>query len=96
MSISFIEQTNHAGRLEQLKELWHKFFDLDEEVQQAALPTRSEYSSQLVALKDLVEKYQKIFLDNMPTGFRKPPDELWLTSRSQQEIKSKETPQLTR
>jgi len=54
MSISFIEQTNHAGRLEQLKELWHKFFDLDEEVQQAALPTRSEYSSQLVAVKDLL------------------------------------------
>jgi len=87
-----------AGRLEQLRELWQQFCDLDEEVQQAALPTGSEYSSRLVALKELVEKYQKIFLDNIPTGadYLRPPDELRPTSISQQEIKSKETPQLTR
>jgi len=80
----------YAGRLEQLRELWQLFCDLDEEVQQAALPTGSEYFSRLVALTELVENYLKIFLDNVP------PDELQPTSRSQQEIKSKETPQLTR
>jgi len=80
----------YAGRLKQLRELWQLFSDLDEEVQQAALPTGSDYSSRLVALTELVENYLKIFLDNVP------PDELQPTLRSQQEIKSKETPQLTR
>jgi len=63
----------YAGRLEQLRELWQQFCDLDEEVQQAALPTGSEYSSRLIALKELVEKYT--------------PDEPQPTSRSQQESK---------
>jgi len=54
-------------RLAQLNDLWQQFCDLDEEVQQTALPTGSEYSSRLVALKELVEKYQNIFLDNMST-----------------------------
>jgi len=76
----------YAGRLEQLRELWQKFCDLDEEVQQAALPTGSEYSSRLIALKELVEKYQKVFLDNIPTG-NDPPDKPQPTSRSQQESK---------
>jgi len=62
----------YAGRLEQLRELWQQFCDLDEEVQQAALPTGSEYSSRLIALKELVEKYQKVFLDNIPTGSDPP------------------------
>jgi len=47
--------------LNQLNDLWQQFCDLDEEVQQAALPTGSEYSSRLVALKELVEKYQNYF-----------------------------------
>jgi len=87
----------YSGKLNQLNDLWQQFCDLDEEVQQAALPTGSKYSSRLVALKELVEKYHKIFLDNMPigSGLPKTPDELRPTSRSQQEIKSKETPQLT-
>jgi len=58
----------YSGKLNQLNDLWQQFCDLDEEVQQAALPTGSEYSSRLVALKELVEKYQNIFLDNMPNG----------------------------
>jgi len=62
----------YAGRLEQLTELWQQFCDLDEEVQQAALPTGSEYSSRLIALKELVEKYQKVFHDNIPTGSDPP------------------------
>jgi len=45
----------YAGRLEQLKKLWQQFCVLDEKVQQAALPTQSEYSSRLIALKELVE-----------------------------------------
>jgi len=57
----------YSGKLNQLNDLWQQFCDLDEEVQPAALPTGSEYSSRLVALKELVEKYQKIFLDNIPT-----------------------------
>jgi len=40
----------YAGRLEQLRKLWQQFCDLDKEVQQAALPTRREYSSLLIAL----------------------------------------------
>jgi len=58
----------YSGKLNQLNDLWRQFCDLDEEVQQAALPTGSEYSLRLEALKELVEKYQNIFLDNMPTG----------------------------
>jgi len=68
----------YPGRFEQLKELWQQFCDLDEEVQQAALPTGSEYASRLAALKELV-KYQKIFLDNMPTE-NGPPKALMRTS----------------
>jgi len=49
----------YSGKLNQLNHLWQQFCDLDEEVQQATLPTRSEYSSRLVVLKELVEKYQK-------------------------------------
>jgi len=88
----------YFGKLNLINDFWQQFCDLDEEVQQAALPTGSEYSSRLVALKELVEKYQKIFLGNMPTGsgLPKAPDELRLISKSQQEIKSKEIPQLTR
>jgi len=56
---------NYSGKLNQLNDLWQQFCDLDEEVQQAVLPTGSEYSSRLVAHKELVEKYQKIFLDNV-------------------------------
>jgi len=52
--------------------LWQQFCDLDEEVQQAALPTGSEYTSRLIALKELVEKYQIVFLDNIPTGSDPP------------------------
>jgi len=52
--------------------LWQQFCDLDEEVQQAALPTGSECPSRLIALKELVEKYQKVFLDNIPTGSDPP------------------------
>jgi len=84
----------YSGKLNQLIDLWQQFCDLDEEVQQAAWPTGSEYSSRLVALKELVKKYQKIFLDNITTGSGLPKDpELRPSSRSQQEIKSKETPQ---
>jgi len=54
----------------QLNDLWQQFCDLDEKVQQAALPTGSDYSSRLVALKELVEKYQKIFLGS---GLPKAP-----------------------
>jgi len=50
----------YSGKLNQLNNLWQQFCDLDKELKQAALPTESEYSSQLVALK--------IFLDNKPTG----------------------------
>jgi len=73
----------YFGELNQLNDLWRQFCDLDEEVQQAALPTGSEYSSRLVACR-------------LEADSRRPPDELRPTSRSQQEIKSKETPQLTR
>jgi len=34
----------YSGKLHQLNDLWQQFCDLDEEVQQAALPTGSEYS----------------------------------------------------
>jgi len=57
-----------AGKLEQFRELWQQVCDLDEEVQKAALPTGSDYASRLVALKKLIEKYQKIFLDNNATS----------------------------
>jgi len=50
----------YSGKLNQLNDLWQQFCDVDEEVQQAALPTGSEYSSRLVASKELIEKYQKI------------------------------------
>jgi len=62
----------YSGKLNQLNDLWQQFCDLDEEVQQAALPTESEYSLRLVGLKELVEKYQKIFLDNKPTESELP------------------------
>jgi len=55
----------YSGKLNQLNDLWQQFCDLDEEVQQAA---------RLVALKELVEKYQNIFLDNMPTECGLPKD----------------------
>jgi len=58
----------YSCKLKQLNDLWQQFCDLNKEVQQAAIPTESEYSSRLVALRELVEKYQKIFLDNIPTG----------------------------
>jgi len=65
----------YSGKLNQLNDLWQQFCDVDEEVQQVALPTGSEYCSRVVALKELVEKYQNIFLDNMPTesGLPKAP-----------------------
>jgi len=56
----------YSCKLKQLNDLWQQFCDLNKEVQQAAIPTESEYSSRLVALRELVEKYQKIFLDNIP------------------------------
>jgi len=39
----------YSGKLSQLNDLWQQFCDLDEEVQQAALATGSEYSSRLAA-----------------------------------------------
>jgi len=65
---NYATETYYSGKLNQLNDLWQQFCDLDEEVQQAALPTGSEYASRLVALKELVEKYQRIFLNNTPTG----------------------------
>jgi len=49
----------YAGRLEQLTELWQQFYDLDEEVQQAALPSGKE-------------KYKRSIHDNIPTGSDPP------------------------
>jgi len=87
---------DYAGTLEQLRELWQKSFDLDEEVQQAALPTGCEHASRLIALKELVKKISKNILCGLEEGFRRPPDELQPTSILQLKIKSKETPRLIR
>jgi len=59
----------YSGKLNQLNDLWQQFCDQDEEVKKAALPTGSEYSLRVVALKELVEKYPNIFLDKMLTDF---------------------------
>jgi len=50
----------YSSKLYQLNDIWQQFCDLD--VQQAALPSGSDYTSRLVALKELVKKYQKILL----------------------------------
>jgi len=73
MSYKYISKRRHrdgyySGKLNQFNDLWQQLCGLDEDVQQAAQPTRNEYASRLVALKELVEKYQKIFLDSKPTG----------------------------
>jgi len=75
----------YAGRLEQLKELCQQFCDLDEEVQQAALPTESEYSSRLIVLKDIKGSSWTTYL--LEAIHQRPPDEPQPTSRSQQESK---------
>jgi len=86
-----------VGPLSQINDLWQQFWHLDEEVQKAALPTGSEYASQLVALKELIENINKYLWticrrEARSEGF---PGELRPTSRLQQVIKSREAQRLT-
>jgi len=79
----------YSGKLNQLNDLWQQFCDLDEEVQQAALPTGSEYSYEYFHLRSCSKNIRIPFWTTcrLEAGFRRPQDEFWPTSRSQQERK---------
>jgi len=55
----------YSGKLTQFNNFWQQFWDLDEEVQQAASAGGDEYASGIAELKELVEKYQQVFKDYM-------------------------------
>jgi len=51
-----------------LNDLWQRFCDLEEEVQQAPVPTGDEHALRLTGLKEQVEKYLQVFKDNMASA----------------------------